>query len=252
MLYQFRARHYKGFGIHSPFVFYMVRELFWESHLFYSFEKIDAARKMLLRNKQKVNVSTLGMPSVISGKQKSIRKLIDGGSIPDKYGKLVFRLVNNLASQTILELGTGTGMGTLYLALPSSKAKVFSIDGNRELHQVAKNVFEITGISNVELITGGFKELLPGILDNVEHLDFVVFDGDHQYQSTIDYFEMCLKKIRNNTVFVFDDIHWSREMEKAWAEITGRSEVTASIDLFRMGVVFFRKECTKQHYVLRF
>jgi predicted O-methyltransferase YrrM len=252
MLYQFRSRHYKGFGIHSPFVFHLVRELFWESHPFYAFEKIDAARKMLLRNKQKVNVSTLGMPSVISGKQKSIRKLIDGGSIPDKYGKLVFRLVNYLACETILELGTGTGMGTLYLALPSSKAKVFSIDGNRDLHRVAQNVFEITGISNVELVTGAFNEHLPGILDNFEQLDFVVFDGDHQYQSTIDYFEICLKKIHNLSVFVFDDIHWSPDMEKAWKEITGRSEVTISIDLFRMGLVLFRKECTKQHYVLRY
>lgn len=230
----------------------MVRELFWESHPFYAFEKIDAARKMLLRNKQKVNVSTLGMPSVISGKQKSIRKLMNDGSIPDKYGKLLFRLVNYLACKTILELGTGTGMGTLYLALPSSRAKVFSMDGNRELHQVAQNVFEITGISNVELVTDAFKKHLPQILDHVDQLDFVLFDGDHQYQSTIEYFEMCLKKISNNTVFVFDDIHWSPDMEKAWKEIAGRSEVTVSIDLFRMGLVLFRKECTKQHYVLRY
>ncbi|WP_010664609.1 O-methyltransferase [Marinilabilia salmonicolor] len=251
-MYLINARYYKGFGIHSPFVFYLVRELFWESHPFYAFEKIDAARRMLLRNKQRVNVDTLGMPSVVSGNKKSIRKLTAQGSIPDKYGKLIFRLVNKLECHNILELGTGTGMATLYMALPSSRAKIFSIDGNEALQRVAASLFEMTDVGNVTLRNGSFKEYLPSVLDEMEFLDFAFLDGDHQYQNTMQYFEMCLKKSHNNSVFVFDDIHWSPDMEKAWHEISHHPDVTVSMDLYRIGIVFFRKECTRQHYVVRY
>jgi predicted O-methyltransferase YrrM len=250
--YQIYSRHYKGFGIHSPFVFYLVRELFWDSHFYYSFDKIDAARNMLLRNRQKINVSTLGVSSVTSGKQKSIRKLVKEGSLPDKYGKLLFRLLNKMAPETIIELGTGTGMGTLYLALPCSKARVVSIDGNGELHEIAKNLFDVAEVSNVELRNGSFQQHLPEILNRVEQVDFVLFDGDHRYESTLEYFDFCLKKAHNDSVFVFDDIHWSPEMEKVWNEIISRPEITVSIDLFRIGIVFFRKECTKHHYRVRY
>jgi predicted O-methyltransferase YrrM len=250
--YHFKSRYYKGFGIHSPFVFYLVREIFWNSYFFYAFEKIDAARNMLVRNRQKVHVSALGAPSVTSGKQKSIRKLVEEGSLPDKYGKLLFRIINKLTPETIVELGTGTGMGTLYLAFPSLKARVISIDDNGELHKAAKNLFEVAGVSNVELRTGSFQQHLPEILDRFERVDFVLFDGDHRYGSTLEYFELCLKKAHNDSVFVFDDIHWSPEMEKVWSKIISRPEITVSIDLFRMGIVFFRKECTKFHYVVRY
>lgn len=252
MKYQVLSRHYKGFGIHSPFVFYLVHELFWDSHFFYAFEKLDAARKMLTQNRQKINVDTLGVPSVFPDKQKRIKKLVQGGSIPDKYGKLLFRILNKLAPETILELGTGTGIGTLYLALPNSKSQVISVDGNAELHEVAKSLFEVAGVNNVELRTGSFQQHLPKILDDIKRVDFVLFDGDHRYESTMEYFQLCLEKAHNDSVFVFDDIHWSPEMQKAWGEIFSHQEITVSIDLFRIGIVFFRRECTKQHYVVRY
>ncbi len=250
--YQLKSRYYKGFGIHSPFVFYLVRELFWDSHFYYAFAKIDAARKTLSVSRQVVNVSQLGAPSVSHRKQKSIKRLVEEGSLPDKYGKLLFRLINNLAPESIIELGTGTGMSTLYLALPNSNTRVVSIDGNSELHEVAKNLFEIAGVNNVELRTGSFQQQLPDVLSSLEQVDFILFDGNHRYDATLEYFELCLKKIHNDSVFVFDDIHWSPEMNKVWKEIVSRPEITVSVDLFRIGIVFFRRECTKHHYLVRY
>jgi len=226
--------------------------MFWDSHFFYAFEKIGAARNMLKKNRQIINVSTLGAPSLIPGKIKTIRKLVQEGSIPDKYGKLLFRMLNKLAPETIFELGTGIGMGTLYLALPCSKAQVYSVDGNAELQGVAKSLFEVAEVNNVELLTGSFSKHVPKVLNEIERVDFVLFDGDHRYQSTLEYFQLCLKKAHNDSVFVFDDIHWSPEMERAWSEIISHQEITVSIDLFRIGIVFFRKECTKHHYVIRY
>ncbi len=252
MIYVLKARHYNGFGIHSPFVFYLVRELIYERTPFTAFSKISAARKSLKQNKRTVNVETPGAPSVKAGATKKIKKLVSENSIPDKYGRLMFRLANHFEARNLLEIGTGTGISTLYLALHDSRASVVTIEGNRQLSILAKGLFEIVGVNNIILITGLFSEEIPEVLSDKEKLDFVFFDGDHRFDSTLEYFEMCLSKVHNDTIFVFDDIHWSPEMEKAWEAIVKHPLVKVSLDLFRIGIVFFRKECVKQHYVVMY
>ena len=250
--YRLFAGHYKGFRIHPPFAFYLVREVIYERHPFYAFQKIDAARRMLMNNKQKVEVRSDGARSFTGNGRKSIRKIVREGSLPPKYGKLIFRLIDHFHARQILELGTGTGLGTLYMALPDSRSRVVTVESNHQLCLVARRLFEVTEVKNAEVINGVFQDVLPGVLRSFEKLDLVFFDGDHQWGSTIEYFEMCLEKIHNDTIFVFDDIHWSPGMEKAWQDIVRHPRVTVSFDLYRIGLVFFRKECTRQHYVVRY
>jgi predicted O-methyltransferase YrrM len=243
-----KSRHRKGYGIHSPFVFYVVRELLYEFNPYYAFKQIDAARRALLKDGRTVNTDTLGESSVNCRKRKKVKDLFREGSLPVKYGKFLFRLINYFEARSILELGTGIGFGTLFLALPDSRSSVTTIEGNRDISGIAKGVFEMVGITNVKVVNGHFKELLPGILEDRDRLDFVFIDGDHCKESTLQYFEMCLPKACNNSVFVFDDIHWSPGMEEAWQTIVDHPSVTVSLDLYRIGVVFFRKECQKQYY----
>ena len=55
------------------------------------------------------------------------------------------------------------------------------------------------------------------------------------------------------TILIFDDIHWSAEMEKAWAEIKANPSVTLTIDLFFIGLVFVRKaQKEKEHFIIRY
>ena len=83
-------------------------------------------------------------------------------------------------------------------------------------------------------------------------LDFAFIDGNHTYEATIANFNTLLSIAHNDTVFVFDDIHWSAGMQKAWDEIAGHERVTVSIDLFRIGIVFLKKELSKQKFVIRY
>jgi hypothetical protein len=41
-------------------------------------------------------------------------------------------------------------------------------------------------------------------------------------------------------------------MEEAWEEIKSHPKVTVTIDLFFLGLVFFRKEQVKENFCLRF
>ena len=62
----------------------------------------------------------------------------------------------------------------------------------------------------------------------------------------------CLPHVHNDTVFIFDDIHWSEGMEQAWDTIKAHPAVQVTVDLFGVGLVFFRREQPKQHFILRF
>ncbi len=105
---------------------------------------------------------------------------------------------------------------------------------------------------NIELITGDFNNTIDATLKKFEKLDYVFIDGNHQKAPTLNYFKKCLSKSNHKSIFILDDVNWSKEMKAAWKEIKAHPEVTLSIDLFFLGIVFFNPDFTKQNFVVRF
>ncbi|MBK9358768.1 MAG: class I SAM-dependent methyltransferase [Bacteroidales bacterium] len=94
--------------------------------------------------------------------------------------------------------------------------------------------------------------MLPGLLRQTAIIDYAFIDGNHTKEATLRYFGQLVKHAGNNSVYIFHDIHWSAEMEQAWNEIKNHEKVIITIDLFHMGLVFFRKELSRQHFIIRF
>ena len=251
--YYLRPNHWRGYGIHSPFIFDLVANLLREKHAYYDFNRIEAWRSALMRSKQKIEITDLGAGS-LSGKKgkRRISDLVAMGALPPKYGQLLYRLACRFEAKNVLELSTSAGISTLYLALPYKKGKTITIEGCPESSKLARTSFEQLDARNIKLLEGSFSDLLPEALKELQTLDMVFFDGDHREKSTLNYFELCLPHVHNNTIFVFDDIHWSPGMERAWNKIAAHSKVSISIDLLRLGLVFFRKENQKEHFVVRY
>ncbi|MGO9246333.1 MAG: O-methyltransferase [Verrucomicrobiia bacterium] len=260
---QYRFSSLTKYDIHSPFVYELVAKVIDVSPRATTkanCQPIEHLRNGLLRDKTEINVL---VPRAGSSSQKtSPRKIKDicrKTGKNKKYGQLLFRLVNYFQPETILDLGTALGITTLYLSKANPSAKIISIEGCPEIAVVAKRNFEKLSASNIHQVTGNFDdELVPSIKKCVfaetkqASLDFVFFDGNHHKEPTLRYFLQCMEYANNNSVFVFDDIRWSQEMEETWKEIIEHPQVTASIDLFFMGIVFFRKELEKQNFVIRF
>lgn len=207
----------------------------------------------MLLSKQTVGCIDLGAGSHVQNKtSKSIKEVVNSAAKPPKYAQLLFRLVDHFQPATILELGTSLGISSAYMAIANSKSKVTTIEGCEKIASVAKQNFKKSGLKNIEQIVGNFDEVLPEILKKTERLDFVFFDGNHRKEPTLNYFKQCLEKAVESSVFIFDDIYWSAEMKEAWQEIKKNERVTVSIDLFYMGIVFFRKEQVKEHFIIRY
>jgi predicted O-methyltransferase YrrM len=237
-------------GIHSPFVFDLYNEGIHKKGSYYSYEKIEQLRKKLLSSKKEIDVTDLG--SGKSGK-KIIGKIAAHAAKSAKYGQLLFRLVNYFKPDTILELGTSLGISTSYLASANSNTRVVTIEGCPNIANEARKHFQSLGLLNIENRIGNFDNELSSVIGHQSSvIDFIFFDGNHRKEPTLNYFKQCLEYANNDSVFIFDDIHWSDEMEQAWEEIKKNPKVTVAIDLFFLGLIFFRKEQAKENFIVRF
>ncbi len=249
--YRLKARYKKGHGIHPPFAYDIVRHLFYEDDRYYFFDQISKQRQRYLKSQETVEVDDYGAGSVkFKSNVRSVSQLVKYNATPELQGELISRFVVKYKLKTIIELGTSVGLGTMYLAKPDSKAKVYTIEGCQNLSEIAKKTFDENNIQNTEFITGVFDDQLPKVLKNMDKVDMVYFDGHHKYAATKKYFEMCLPHASEEAIFIFDDIHWSAEMDKFWEECIVHPQVSVSFDLFRFGIAIMNKNVQKQHYVV--
>ncbi len=240
-------------SIQSPFVSELASEVIYDKRQYYAFEELATLQRLLKGNKNTIQVSDYGAGSkAMQGNTRRIGDIAKHAGSSSSEGKLLFRLVRYFKPANVLELGTSLGIGTSYLSKAHHLSHITTIEGCPQTATIAQQFFERQQLQNINLLVGRFEELLTTTLPQLSSLDLVIFDGNHQEQATINYFEQCLPFINNDTVFVFDDIYWSEGMEKAWQYIQNHSKVTATVDLFQLGLVFFRKEPKKEHFRLYF
>ncbi len=252
--YYLNASNGRGHGVHSPFVFSFITEVLNDDRLFYAYAPIENLRKLLLLDNRELVIEDFGAGSKVKkSNSRSVKDIANGSLKSKKYGQLLFRMVDYFAPQTILELGTSLGITTAYLASARPTSQVITLEGSGEVAKIALHNFNKLRLSNIRLVEGNFDNTLQETLPSIGKTDMVFIDGNHQYEPSVRYFQELLPFIHEYSVLVFDDIHWSSEMEQAWKTICKDDSVTMTIDLFFIGLVFFRKEnLQKQHFTIRF
>lgn len=240
-------------GLHSPFVFDLYLNTIKKDAPQPSFESIEALRAQLLQSRDTLKITDLGAGSKVNSSPiREVRDIAQNSKKSARLGRLFYRLVQRFDYLTVFDLGTSLGMTTLYLASAKQEAAVYTFEGCPETAKLAQRNFEqFKGLAPIKVIVGNLDETLTAQAAAVPAIDFAFFDANHRYEPTVRYFETCLTKAHENSLFVFDDIHWSPEMEAAWAYITNHPSVSVTIDLFSVGLVFFRKKQPKQNFVLR-
>lgn len=239
-------------SIHSPFIFNLYTKVIQSEKEYYIFSEIEGIRKNLLKDHSYIEITDLGAGSKVSRENKrKVSEIVRHSEKPAQIAHILFKLIVFFKPSTIIDLGTSFGLTTMYLATASNKNKVYTFEGCPEILKKAKENFSHLNIKNIECIEGNINNTLSTFLPTLKSIDFAFFDANHRYIPTMDYFKTCLGKATEEAVFVFDDIHWSEEMEKAWDEIKEHPQVTLTIDMFYVGLVFFRKNQPKQHFTLR-
>ena len=241
-------------GIHSPFIYHFVADVLKDSTAYPEYRLIRKTVKNLRRSRKVIRVADFGASAGNDHQKNRTRTIGDiarKSPVSPKTGAKLFSMVRHYQPEYILELGTSFGISTIYMALANPTSKIHTIEGCTASAAIALNNFKQHCLNNIELHQGEFDSQLENVIGQLPRLDFVYIDGNHRKEPTLGYFNACLEKVHNDTIMVFDDIHWSQGMEQAWKQISAHNRVTASIDHFRFGIVFFRKELSRQHFVIR-
>lgn len=239
--------------LHSPFVFNLYNSCIKRQSTNHAFNDIELLRKRLKADCTVLLQKDFGAgSSLFSAKKRSVRELVYLHAKQARLQQIFYYLIRKFKYTHIVELGTSLGLTTAYLSKATGEAgSVLSVEGADEIATAAQNNLNRLGLTNARILTGTFDNMLPQALAELGKVDFAYVDGNHQYQPTLNYFHQLLPYLHNNSMLIFDDIYWSKGMLKAWTEIKNHPDVTVTVDLFFVGLVFFRREQVKEHFRLR-
>ena len=237
-------------GVHSPFVYNFVTKCLYNKANHPAYNHLKNYRSTLKSSKVTLSITDLGEGSKVLGSEtRKVRQMAKVSSSSVKESRLLFRVAHYFKFNSVLELGTSLGMGTYAFALANPSSKITTIEGCANTSDYTKSLFNRLKLDHVNFLKGDFTSLIPALRQTT--FDCIYFDGHHNKEATIQYFESLLPKAHNDSVFIFDDIYWSKGMTEAWEYIKTHKAVMVTVDTFHMGFVFFRKEQAKEHFKIR-
>lgn len=237
-------------SVHSPFIYDLVTKVINARRIKPEYHTYELIRSKMLKSNAEIEIKPIGASS-FAGKRK-LSDVVKLSAKSAKYAELLERLCAYFNPEFAVEIGSSVGMSTMYQAAGIKQGYLFALEGNHNSIKVAQHNIEQAELPQVQFREGLFENTLPELLNELPRVDYVFFDGNHQLDATLQYFEWCLQKAHRGTVFVFDDIRWSDEMFLAWNKIKNHPLVTVSVDLYSMGIIFFRTEQEKEHFTIRF
>jgi len=233
--------------VHSPFVYDLVEDVFRQPLSKFKSNKIELERKFLLKNNSPVFIDDLGAKK---SRETKVKEIAAHSLKEPKHAAILGKLVEQYAPKTVLEFGTSLGITTAYLS--QGATRVYTIEGSEAVLDQAKLVWKNLDLDKIHSFLGPFDDLLDQVWSEIEQPSMIFIDGNHTYRGTLGYFEYFIDRLNTDSFIVFDDIHWSAGMEEAWKKIIADKRVSLSVDIFEMGIIFFRKGVEKQHFVIRF
>lgn len=246
LLYQWHSQ--SKYYIHSPFVYQFYLHVL-EGDVDAELLPLIRLRNQLANDNTPVTIDDLG-----TGRQRitTIGNIEKRVAVKHKYGKVLYRLVRYFSPAYIIELGTSIGISSSYMGMAAPQARVITLEGAAGPAAIAQLSHQQLGLHNVQVWKGNFNQVLPELLDTTTKVVMVFFDGNHTEAATMQYFEWCMAKADEESIFVFDDIYWSEGMYAAWQRIKQDERVTLTIDIYQFGICFFKKGKTKEDFTLRY
>ena len=273
--HQLTARNTGGHGVHSPYLFEWVRMVMSDKNTYYVWDEIEEIRQEMLKDTRELEFVDYGSGKLKgeNGDRRRVCDIAKGSLARRKDAQLLARLVGwlgrplltfpsrggigdeaseNRKGLTIVELGTSLGVTTAYLAAMDSRNKVVTYEGCPAVAEVARANWEKLGLSNIACVVGEITvDSLQLAVDRLSGIDVAFIDANHTYEATLTYFSALASRVHEKSVVVVDDIHYNEDMEKAWKAICADERVTTTMDLYRMGLVFFDKHYWRKHYKMR-
>lgn len=240
------------YDVQSPFVHDFTEQVLEDKRSFYALDRIHRVYRRLKKEKRKIPNSHWGAGSQKQrGKEVRVSDLIRQSSCTPGKGELLFRLAAWHKPTSMLELGTQLGLSAAYLAAGRQSARMTSLEGHLPYVEWAQKNLDHLQLSHVKVLRTSFEEWIAEPGNHLAPIDLLYLDGDHRQKQILQYLQALRPRMSSKALVIVDDINWSAGMRKAWNEMKALPEVSLSIDLFHVGLLFFQKgRKEKEHYRL--
>lgn len=213
------VRFRKGYGVHSPFAFGLINKVVEEKRAFYVFEEIE-------------EIYSLRCPKI---------------KYSSKYGRFLFRLVNFLGVKSVLQVGVSEGWQSMYLNAAAKHLIALDSEEGKLLKAVELN----EDLKALQTMPGLPADQVSQAVEKLGSLDLLFLNVSSDEVQTKQLFELCLRYVHSDTVLVIDGIHKKR-MKRLWDQIRQRKDISVTMDLHSLGLVFFNRKMHKKNYKLFF
>jgi predicted O-methyltransferase YrrM len=244
--------HVLSGSMDDPFVQSFMEQILHNKTVYPEFSLIESYRSEIYSNHTLLETHDPGAGSRSWHNAVTLGSKAKAASVRPEYGRLLFHLVRAHQPERIIELGTGAGISTLYLAYGNPAARVVTVEGNKQLAEVASRNFVARGLQQITLINDTFDHVLPDLIRFASANTLVYIDGNHIFDSTIRYFNLLGKASGYSGIMVLDDINWSGEMARAWKIIADSELSRVALDLFHVGIIFQGFGDLQQKFWLRY
>ena len=213
------------------------------------FETLNHFKSEFYTNNRKISFEEIG-----SSAEMTVAEVAHRAASPEIWVKFFYKLSKTKIVNNILEIGTNLGVSGQYFikGLEDKKnTKFITLEGVKRLCEIALSRFDsLSNHDRFEVIHGLYDKTLPEVVKSNTRFDLVFIDGNHQYEATLNYFEMLKDNLADKAMVIFDDIHWSVGMRRAWREICEQKGIVFSINFFKLGMVVFdpKKSDTSSHH----
>ena len=205
--------------------------------------RIVAHRELLPAQVMASSIDTRGLPG---GRWRAEAEAATRWmSLPPVLGRLLMRIVRELAPGSCLELGTGFGLSAAYQAAAldlNDRGRLITLDVAGMIAIARPSLSSIGLAERVETVPGQIEETLAATVRRAAPIEYALLDADHTERGTLDGLDSIAPSLAPGAVVVLDDIAWTDEMRRAWRAARARPWVGSAIALRRLGILIAARD----------
>lgn len=242
-----KTRH----GTHSPFVYKLTDEVIYDFSEKKPYLAVEQQRKKLLNDDRRVVLDGLAVhPNFSKRRGIPVKQLVKMLLKKPKVDQLIFRLMVNQQPESILELGTSLGVTTAYLSKGAPKSSVVTVEQHSILGDMAGYPSSVLALDNVEMLNLNLEQLRAKMAFEV--VDVICINSALPEDMVLQYFEFCTTIVNQRSMVIIDSIYLNERRKAIWTAIKHHSKVTVTIDLFWIGLVYFKTDQAEEHFKIKF
>ncbi len=194
--------------------------------------RVEALRATLARRAETFQVMTASGTFA----PRTAQRIAFRSSVTQEWGTVLYLLAKGFGADTILELGSCAGISGSYLASAPQCRVFISIEKSPALAALAET--HVRSIfPRAYVLNAGADEILNDALARFENaLSLYYIDANHTCTATLNYFHAAVPHLKRGALVIFDDIHWSKEMWRAWRALRVQQGFAQTLDLGRFGL----------------